>query len=32
MHQLHSTAMPKNREMEAEKAKARSADRFARTG
>jgi hypothetical protein len=30
MHQLQSTATPKNREIEAAKAKARSADRFSR--
>ena len=29
MHQLHSTATPKNREIEAAKARARSAERFA---
>ena len=29
MHQLHSNSTPKNREIEAEKAKARSAQRFA---
>ncbi len=30
MHQLQSTATPKNREIEAAKAKARSAERFSR--